>query len=943
MRQLGHRAVLGAIFFLAALSSLGAQAHAASATMFDEGRAQQAFTAIQERVGHALRVLTLTITPDELSVEIANPDKPGEAETWSVAHNGLIGALGVDVPVRQGSGRASLPGGGAIAESVIEIDAAGLAIVPKLAADALARARFRAPGRVAQMELLRLPKFVGPAARDPYWSVHVEAPEEEADISAKITGELTNADLRRTKRAENLDLLAGGPDFDEMVQNIRKQIKDDWIFHYIEIEKTDINFDVHLASVQAPRLTRFTATISDIKTDNLSMPHMAFPGEPGDDPFTLADVDLSLMTKLEATAKQQLGIADGVVQRVVVSKPHRERAGAVEWEVQVKSAKAPLFWTPNSPPVEEGSVTFDAKGAVLHAKYPPGRGPQTNLFDPAALQKAIDKIAERLGPHVQLIDLDVSDASIRITAQDPQNAKKFAVFTYRDGDVARAAEPFQTMANAGLAGPSWLWDIGLLPPSVVQSLAALEKQTLTKLGAGYGKIDAISFTKDKVFYPDNDRVLIEIRAAGDGDSSDNVIFDLAGGFAKLDGPSSGIRIGAGAQPSAQDEEGCTRSEDPEKVIPACTRLAEDAGDTPHNRAVAYYDRANAYKSQRDYDRALADYSAALALEPKCAHAYLNRSWVYAAKNDAVHSIADSSRAIELDPTNPLAYLNRGLAYRFLPNYAAAIADYNKAIRLGANSANAYQDRGRAYAGKGDLDKAAADYGEALKRDPRDPQTLIARADVYRAQGKLDLAIADDDAAIKLDPGLGQAYNDRGVAYRLKGEFDRAIADGDQAIRLYSKWAAPYYARGFAYFLAGSVPKALADLTQANTLAPNDAYIVLLLDIVGQRSKLPSRLGETSAKLDMSSWPAPVIRLYLSQLTAEATLAAAADPDPQTKRGRVCEANFYTGELALRSGRADDANRLLAQAARDCPPTFTERELAIAELKTIRDAPTQGKP
>ena len=736
MRRIFRRG-LGYGFCFAALSLIGGAARAADATMFDEGRAQNAFVAIQDKVGHNLRVLTLRITPDELSVGIPNDDKPGEVETWRVSHKGLAGALGVDLPVSEGSSRASLPGGGAIAESVIDIDAAGLAIVPKLAADALARARFQQPGHATEMELMRLPKFLGPAARDPYWQVHVEAPEEEADISFKLTGEIKTADLRRTKRADHLDLLAGGPDFDELVQNIRNQIKNEWAFHYIEIEKTDIAFDVHLISVKNPRITRFTATLSDIQTNNLSMPHMVFPGAPADDPFSLADVDLSLMTKLEAAAKQQLAIADGAVQRVIVSKPHRERDSAVEWEVQVRSASAPLFTLPNAPPVEEGSVTFDAKGNVLHAKYPPGHGPQTNLFDPAALQKAIDKIAERLGPHARVTELRIDADSINITAQDPKDPKKFASFAYSDGDVARASDAQQMMANAFGAGPDWLWDLASLEPSVVQSLAALESQAIAQSGAADGKIDGISITKDKMFYPANDLTLIEIRAAAPGKDPQEMIFDFAGSITIPAARPSGIYVGGknvAERPSDQDDDDCTRSLDPEKIIPACTKLAQDTSDTPHNRAVAYYDRGNAYKTRQQYDSALADYSEALKLDPRYAHAYLNRAWVYAAKNDAKNSIADSTEAIKLDPTEKLAYLNRGLAYRFTRDYDSSIADYTQAIKLGANAAHDYQGRGIAYAGKGDYVKAAADYSEAIKRGPADIETLtIARRRLSRLE------------------------------------------------------------------------------------------------------------------------------------------------------------------------------------------------------------------
>ena len=110
-----------------------------------------------------------------------------------------------------------------------------------------------------------------------------------------------------------------------------------------------------------------------------------------------------------------------------------------------------------------------------------------------------------------------------------------------------------------------------------------------------------------------------------------------------------------------------------------------------------------------------------------------------------------------------------------------------------------------------------------------------------------------------------------------------------------------------------LPRALADLTQANSLDPTDAYLALLLDIVAQRSKLQSRLKQLSAKVNMTAWPAPVIRLYLVQLTAKAVLSAANDPDTTTKRGQVCEANFYTGEPALLRGNTDDAKRLFTLA------------------------------
>jgi lipoprotein NlpI len=65
---------------------------------------------------------------------------------------------------------------------------------------------------------------------------------------------------------------------------------------------------------------------------------------------------------------------------------------------------------------------------------------------------------------------------------------------------------------------------------------------------------------------------------------------------------------------------------------------------------------------------------------------------------------------------------------------------------------------------------------------------------------------------------------------------------------------------------GSLAKALADLNQASELDPKDAYNALWVDIVGHRNNVPSRLSQTISKIDMAKWPAPVIRLFLDQMT-----------------------------------------------------------------------------
>ena len=127
---------------------------------------------------------------------------------------------------------------------------------------------------------------------------------------------------------------------------------------------------------------------------------------------------------------------------------------------------------------------------------------------------------------------------------------------------------------------------------------------------------------------------------------------------------------------------------------------------------------------------------------------------------------------------------------------------------------------------------------------------------------------------------------------------------------------------------------MADVNQASELDPKDAYSALWVDIVGQRNNVPSRLSQAIAKIDMTAWPAPVIRMFLGQMTPAAVLAAADDPNSTKKAGQVCEANFYTGELALRKGTKDEATRLFRLAATNCPKAFDEWFPANAEFKAL---------
>jgi lipoprotein NlpI len=137
----------------------------------------------------------------------------------------------------------------------------------------------------------------------------------------------------------------------------------------------------------------------------------------------------------------------------------------------------------------------------------------------------------------------------------------------------------------------------------------------------------------------------------------------------------------------------------------------------------------------------------------------------------------------------------------------------------------------------------------------------------------------------------------------------------------------------ANLYGGPLDRARADFEKAAALVPKDAYAALLLELADRRGHAASRLPAAAQKLDMTAWPAPIVRLFLGQRSPAATLAAARDPDPAKERARLCEANFYVAEFSLLNGAAAAALPLYRTSARDCP-NYVQRGTANAALKAL---------
>src|SRR5205085_1229703 len=161
--------------------------------------------------------------------------------------------------------------------------------------------------------------------------------------------------------------------------------------------------------------------------------------------------------------------------------------------------------------------------------------------------------------------------------------------------------------------------------------------------------------------------------------------DSAGRAPSSGRPTTAPSGARGRSPAASGGRGQAGSDRPSAVGNAAE------GPRP-GEALASFRRGNAHPQQRRYDRALAEFTAALRRD--------------LGRND--DALRDYDQAIRLAPRNAEAYHIRGVACLNLRDDDRALADFTEAIRLDPGNALYYKNRANVFARRGDSASAEAD-------------------------------------------------------------------------------------------------------------------------------------------------------------------------------------------------------------------------------------------
>ena len=275
--------------------------------------------------------------------------------------------------------------------------------------------------------------------------------------------------------------------------------------------------------------------------------------------------------------------------------------------------------------------------------------------------------------------------------------------------------------------------------------------------------------------------------------------------------------------------------------------------------IAFQERAEAYKRDKQWKEAARDFAAALANMDTIAlsnkefaespdfvfrKALLlsNEASQYLELSDFTHAKEAADKAItflespKIQNWNTLAimltnpYFTRGICFTTSGQHQKAIEDYNKAIKLVPNHSHYYLNRAAAYIALKDYKHAAEDYSKVLELAPTNALTFLQRGKCWLALNDVGKAIADFDKAASFAPDQATSFGItiyRAEAYSKQGKHQEAILDLTRAIGLSDRRNAEAFGnRATEYLRIGDFGAAMMDLLFAATLSPKWAVCLI---------------------------------------------------------------------------------------------------------------------
>lgn len=227
------------------------------------------------------------------------------------------------------------------------------------------------------------------------------------------------------------------------------------------------------------------------------------------------------------------------------------------------------------------------------------------------------------------------------------------------------------------------------------------------------------------------------------------------------------------------------------------------------------------------DVALAQFEAALSLQPDYAQAYFNCGNALRDEGQIAEAEMAYEKALTLQPDYTSARNNLAHLLQSIGEYQRAINLYRQSIQQQPQSANAHMNLANLLQEQGNLDGAMVHYDQALKLNPNNPTLLHNIALAQTQIGTIAQAIQTHYQVLRLNSRHAASHYQLGCLLKA----DRptaALAHLQQAITYQADFAEAYNCIGQVWHQRMEIPAAIASFRQAIDLDPDfaDAHVNL---------------------------------------------------------------------------------------------------------------------
>lgn len=273
--------------------------------------------------------------------------------------------------------------------------------------------------------------------------------------------------------------------------------------------------------------------------------------------------------------------------------------------------------------------------------------------------------------------------------------------------------------------------------------------------------------------------------------------------------------------TSKDKNNAASAEAEEEIA----KLNEQIKNSPDD-ADLYLKRAGYFSKLQKYDEALADYTQAIALDPK-ANTYYLRAMCYILRTEHELAYEDLKNALAQEPENIDYLSSMADVCSALKKYEENIAILEKLLAKDSQNAILYAMAGDTSVYLSDIKGAIAHYNNAIKYySDAASKAGISKESLYAAKGNcLKTNAQYSEAVTAYNQSLKIAettslYFQRGFCLIQLGEYNEAIKDFTKAIDKNYEVPLSMFQRGLCYYSTGKYEQAIGDFSAYEVAFPS---------------------------------------------------------------------------------------------------------------------------